>query len=191
MSSYTEGQVHQLMNALEAAGFTSSHLTKMGQSKEKLNSFREVLEGRSEIKMKDLIIDLDADPFVPPGLEVLEHKKGGQFKWDPTKLKLHLSKSQQNGKVIEGEDLQKELTRMSVLNANVLDFLLKKENWHLIPKEWRGKFVFFWGTIYRISNGVLFVRFIPWANLGFRTEANYRRLDTDWLDKHFAVVSCR
>ncbi|MBI2049097.1 MAG: hypothetical protein HYT29_01505 [Parcubacteria group bacterium] len=49
MSSYTEGQIHQLANALEARGFTPDDITKLGQS-EDLPAIRGVLRGTYEIK---------------------------------------------------------------------------------------------------------------------------------------------
>lgn len=54
MSSYKEGQTHQLANALEAAGFTPDHLTKLGQHS-KLGDFRLVLDGRAEIVVKSIL----------------------------------------------------------------------------------------------------------------------------------------
>ena len=159
MSSYSEGQTHQLMDAFEAKGFTPDHLTKLGQFRD-LSLIREVLDGRAEIKQVEYLVDLDAEPFLPDGWKVEEHKKGGQFKYDSAKVGLYLSKGQQKGKMIVGNDLRKELKNQPVYNANLLDFYLKKENQHLIPEEWKGKAIFFWGTIYRFSVGLLCVRYL-------------------------------
>ncbi|OGZ23302.1 MAG: hypothetical protein A2981_02600 [Candidatus Nealsonbacteria bacterium RIFCSPLOWO2_01_FULL_38_120] len=104
------------------------------------------------------IIDCDADPFVPSGFTLMSHRKGGQIIWDPRKAELYLSKGQKNGKVISGNDLDKELANVSgILNANVLDYLLAHQE--LIPKEWEGKFVYFWGTEY-LSVGTSYVRYL-------------------------------
>src|SRR4051812_5109537 len=81
------------------------------------------------------VIDLDANPFVPNNWKVEEHKKGGQFKWNPASIRFHLSPNQQNGKVIEGNKLRKELANEPVLNANILDYLLAHPE--LIPEEWK------------------------------------------------------
>jgi hypothetical protein len=108
------------------------------------------------------LIDLDTDPRIPyDGWKVEEHKKGGQFAWDPSKVALFLSKKQQEGSSIEGNKLRKEMVDQPVYNANLLDYLL--DNPHLIPDEWKGKVVFFWGTIYRRSDGHLCVRCLVWA----------------------------
>ena len=106
------------------------------------------------------VIDLDAEPFVPDGWKVEEHQKGGQFKWDASKVALYLSKKQQGGSFIEGNKLREGLKRKRVYNANLLDYLLANPD--LIPEGWKGKAVFFWGTIYRNSDGYLCVRYLYW-----------------------------
>jgi hypothetical protein len=107
-------------------------------------------------------IDCAADPFVPEDWSVEEHHKRGTFKWDPSQVRLYLSKEQQGNNYIVGHKLRKELQGKPVLNANVLDYLLK--NPHLIPEEWKGKRVCFWGTIYRSSiSGDPYVRYMSWT----------------------------
>ena len=48
----------------------------------------------------------------------------------------------------------------------------------LIPEEWKGKYVFFWGTIYRNSGGYLNVRYLYWGGDSWSW-------DYDWLDDDF------
>jgi hypothetical protein len=48
MSSYSEWQVHQLVDKLEAEGFTAEHITKLGQYAN-LGDIRLVLDGRAKI----------------------------------------------------------------------------------------------------------------------------------------------
>lgn len=55
MSSFKEGQVHQLVEAMERAGFTPEHLTRLGQNSNLLRQISGVLSGTHEIKIKDLI----------------------------------------------------------------------------------------------------------------------------------------
>lgn len=102
------------------------------------------------------IIDCDKAPLIPhDGWKVEEHIKGGQFTWNPEKVKLFLSVNQKDDKSIEGNKLRKELKDQPVMNANLLDYLLDHPN--LIPEEWKvdekgsTRYVFFWGTIYRSS----------------------------------------
>jgi hypothetical protein len=103
-------------------------------------------------------------PFVPNGWTVEEHRKGGLWKWNP-RISLYLSKKQKKGS-IGGHDLRKELSGQPVLNANVLDYLFAHPE--LIPEEWKGKLVFFWGTIYRNSDGYLYVRCLGWDGSRWR-----------------------
>jgi hypothetical protein len=52
MSNYKEGQVHQLVNSLEAAGFSADHITKFGQLGEGLQQIIAYLDGKAEIVLK-------------------------------------------------------------------------------------------------------------------------------------------
>lgn len=122
-------------------------------------------QGHAGLTVLDHVIDCDANPFVPNGWKVKEHQKGGQFKWDATKVSLWLADGQKNGEWLEGNKLCKELKGKSVYNANLLDYLLANPT--LIPEEWKGKYVFFWGTIYRSSSGRLCVRYLYWHGYGW------------------------
>lgn len=136
---------------------------------------KKFLQGLSEVVVKTHVIDCNADPHVPENWKVEEHIKGGELTWNPEKITLYLSDKQKGG-VIEGNKLRKELKGKPVLNANVLDYLLK--NPHLIPDEWKGKYIFFWGTIYRRSGGSLYVRCLCWG--GGSWGWSYRWLVRDW-----------
>ncbi len=134
----------------------------------------EVLKGTYEIKAIEHIVDCNATPVLPfSGAEIELHtlggivkieKKGDGLYVDGKKVVLHLSKKQQNGKTIKGHDLREELTGKKVLNACMLDYLLA--NPHFIPENWKKdekgntRYIFFWGTIFRSSNGSLHVRFL-------------------------------
>jgi hypothetical protein len=135
-------------------------------------------------KIKQSTIDCDADPFVPNGWKVEEHRKGGQLKWDASQVALYLSEGQQDGKVIEGNKLRKELADKPVYNANVLDHLLANPD--LIPEEWKGKSVFFWGTVYRRSDDNLYVRYLCWDGGRWRWGNRWRV--SGWRDNHPAAV---
>jgi len=144
---------------------------------------KKFLQGLSEVVVKTHIIDCDADPFLPNGWKVEEHIKGGELTWNPEKITLYLSDKQKNG-MIKCNKLRKELKGKLVLNANVLEYLLK--NPHLIPEEWKGKCVFFWGTIYRDSDGNLYVRYLN--SYGSSWDWDYDWLDGDWGDGRPAAV---
>lgn len=143
------------------------------------------LAGHAEIVVKKHVIDLGAEPFVAVGWKVEEHVKHddtNQFEWDASKVQFHLDKGQENGKRIEGDKLRKALAGKPVLNANVLDYLLKHP--HLIPEDWKkgetGKtrYICFWGTIYRYADGYLYIRCLCWY--GGRWDWQARRLSYNW-----------
>ena len=138
--------------------------------------FLDVVRGVSQIVAIGHVIDCDVDPFVPDDWKVESHKKDGSFEWDLAKFKLHLSPNQKDGKCIEGNKLKEELEKELTLNANVLDYLLAHTE--LIPEEWKGKYIYFWGTIYRGSDGALYVRYLYWdgSRWGWRC---------GWLDSGF------
>lgn len=71
-------------------------------SSPQLRDLKIVLDGRAEIVVRKYIVDLDADPFVPQGLTLVKHEKGGKFEFDPIKIKLYLSPNQQDGGMIGG-----------------------------------------------------------------------------------------
>lgn len=180
------GLAHKVCLAAEEQGYTPELMNALAEHP---NLFRQMLQvqfGYAEVKILEHIINCDADPFVPEGWRVEEHQRGGQFRWDKEKQKdaLHLDEGHQNGKIINGNKLRKKLAGKPVLNANVLDFLLAHP--HLIPEEWKGRAVFFWGTIYRRADGNLCVRFLCWY--GDRWDWNVFWLGFDWNDNFPAAL---
>jgi hypothetical protein len=71
------------------------------------------------------------------------------------------------------------------LSANVLDYLLAHPE--SIPEDWKGKWVYFWGTIYRNADGSLYVRFLFWH--GGRWVWDYSWLAGDFRGSRPAAVS--
>jgi hypothetical protein len=152
---------------------------------------KKLLKDTTKIVIIEDVIDCDVLPYIEHDWIVEEHQQGGQFAFDPLKLEYYLSNEQQNSGLdafIEGNKLREELSGKPVLNANVLDYLLS--NPHLIPKEWRGNYNYFWGTLYRIRGGRLFVRFLFWQyNDGkSRWSCSYRWLDSDFRALDRAVL---
>ena len=182
-TAYSVGQMNQLADALEGAGFTPGDVTKL-RSFSRLPEIRSVLLGFSQIVVVKHVIDLDANPFVPDGWEVDEHIKGGQLEWNPAMVALYVSEDQQNGKVIQGLKLRKELKGKPVYNANLLDYLLAHPE--LIPESWKGQEVFFWGSIYRDRGGSLNVRYLHWN--GSRWHWIFHLLDGVWRADDPAAV---
>jgi len=174
---FSVGQMNQLGDALETAGFSADEVTKL-RTFPGLADIRRVLLGQAEIKPVEHLIDLDAAPFVPEGWQVVEHKKGGQWKWDSNAVQLYLSDGQKDGKYVKGDKLREEIKGKPVLNANVLDYLLAHPE--LIPEDWKKDekgntlFIHFWGIIYRDPLGGLCVRCLDWHGSRWLW-------DCDWL----------
>lgn len=138
----------------------------------------------TKLNKEENLIDCGANPFCPSYWEVEEHRKDGTLVWDPKKVRLHLDDAQRGEGRIGGHDLRKALKGKPVLNANVLDHLLKHP--HLIPREWKKKYVFFWGTVYRNRVGYLIVRYLYWD--GDRWSWNGYWLGNEWYSVGPAVV---
>lgn len=105
------------------------------------------------------IIDCDADPFIPAPeqgvghLQPISHKKRGLLELDFSDIELYISPNMKKylnrrDKLIRGEEIWQELEEKDALNANVLHYLLARPE--LVPAEWHGKLVCFWGTIYSV-----------------------------------------
>ncbi|MFH1170224.1 MAG: hypothetical protein V1704_01550 [Candidatus Vogelbacteria bacterium] len=180
-------QSHELEMAMNRVGKWDAALVKRLSTGDNLAWVRDVLKGIWEAKEASHMIDCDADPFLPEGWKVEEHKKGGIIKWTESLITLYLADGQKCDKWMKGDVLREVFKGQKVLNANVLDFLLKHPE--LIPEEWKCKTVFFWGTIYRDSVGRLCVRFLCWS--GDRWDWRYRWLVYDWDGSNPAAVLAR
>lgn len=124
----------------------------------KAPSFLNVTNGWAEIILIENLIDCDEQSFSHKDWKVVEHINGGLLKFNPIKVTLYLSENQ-NNKSIVGYDLRKEFENKPILNADVLDYLLAHTE--LIPNEWVGKEIYFWGTVYSLR-GELCVRNLEW-----------------------------
>jgi hypothetical protein len=161
VSAISVGLAHELSIAFVKAGFHPDELGFLAQDAGTLENLRDVLCGKAVVHHRIHEIDCDAEPNMAFATELhpdhgtwslVEHLKGGTLEWDSSKVGFWTMPEQHDkkfGKRPTGEIIRGKLNEEGkmVLNANVLDFLLK--NWHLIPKWWKGKRIIFWGTIYR------------------------------------------
>lgn len=114
--------------------------------------------GKNIVEDSVVFVDCDADPFIPEGCGIIEHRRGGQFKCNFSNIELAGWDKQG---YVTGREMRKKFLKKA-LNANVLDFLLK--NPHLIPDKLKGSSIVFWGTLYRSREGGRFVRVLEWFN---------------------------
>lgn len=120
-------------------------------------------------------IDTNAEPLVPFGWSIEEHRSHGLMRWSADDVTLWLSEHQQSGAAAAGKAIHAKLKDQAVLNATVLDYLFDRPE--LIPPSWEDQFVFFWGTVYRCRSG-LAVRALILKDGVLNTCA--RRLDQTW-----------
>lgn len=104
-------------------------------------------------------ITTNKKPFIPDGWMIESHTPAGAFDLD--NVQLHLEPEQEKS-YLKGTILRERLKDKTCLDASVLDYLL--EHTDLIPETWKGKYVYFWGTIYRHSVGGLYVRCLCWRD---------------------------
>jgi len=129
------------------------------------------------------VIDCDAKPFVPDGWRVRRHFKMGPLKWHPNNVGLFLMPDQVTNGFAEGGYLRTRLRKEPVLNACVLDWLLARPE--LIPDEWKGNSVFFWGTEYIRDGGIVCIRCLRWSRKGW--DWGYNPVKSLFLNKDVAV----
>jgi hypothetical protein len=93
---------------------------------------------------KDLVI-AESD-FLRPKKE---QPKNGINEFDINKMQLYISKEQINTGNIAGFAFKKELESKKVPTTAVLNYFLRHPQ--LIPNDWRGKQIYFWGSAYEIA----------------------------------------
>lgn len=155
------GLMHENAITASKVGWEPGDMSNFSKDENLMRLVLGVLHGTHEIKAVEHIIDCDADPLVPSGWKVEEHQKMSNIKFDPSKISFYASQKQKDDG-IEGSELRKELEGEKVLNANVLDYLLK--NPRIVPKGWKGRYIFFWGTVYRNSDNEFCVRCLFWRD---------------------------
>ncbi len=93
------GAAHEFEIAFRKAGGTNSDFTRMTQNEERLRQILAIVRGAVKIEIVGRLIDCDADPFVPEGWSVEEHRKGGLIDLATMKLSLFLAEQQKKGSI--------------------------------------------------------------------------------------------
>ncbi len=164
ISEIPQSEVNATLELLDRLGVNRDDLKRFRKSPSRVKAeVAKLIKGNGSSGHS---IDCDAAPFVPDGWKVEEHKKGGQLDFDASQVLFYLADGQKGSKSIVGNKLRTELKDQPVLNANVLDYLLANPD--LIPEDWKvdesgnTRYIFFWGTVYRSSDGDLYVRYLFW-----------------------------
>ncbi len=136
-------------------------------------------------------LDTSVEPSVPSGMQVDYHSQElGVIDCNCINATLYTNPAQQNHlELINGNALEQELRGFQLLNATILDHLLK--NTHLIPEEWKKYAVTFWGTIYRRKGDfshARHVRCLVWRDSHWQSE--FRSLSGYWRqDRPAAIIA--
>ena len=166
----------------------------LSRPKEAGQQFRKFIEAGAVMQtvMPDETQIIDClNPSMPPAWQqdgrwkVEWHRPMGATIWRPQDVGLWRADQQKTG-TISGRKLRDIIKNkdIPVLPDALLDFLLA--NPVLIPEEWKGLYVFFWGTGYRSPGGGLYVRCLNWNGTAWNWNYNY--LDNDWDAYNPALV---
>lgn len=94
-----------------------------------------------------MTIDLGAAPTIPTDLILTQHLLGGLWSWNPREIAVWFARGQELGTVLDSTEMLHSIGAKRPLNANLLDWLLG--NLQLVPPQWKGKEILFWGTQFR------------------------------------------
>lgn len=111
------------------------------------------------------IIDGDSDPHFPPnppsGLKVHLHQKNGKLNWHHDVIGYDHDEPRSRAMNFKyGDEVLARFEGNNLPNASAVTFYLKHP-W-LIPEEWKGQIIYFFGTIYIDSEGKLYAWRLEW-----------------------------
>lgn len=135
---------YKIAQAFSHNGWTELEVERLSEGTLLANVLR-VVKGHAFIETKGLVIDCDADPYIPsPRWTVKEHRKDGILKAEDVIRSISGITGEASGcSAVEMVD--------TPYNANVLFHLYN--NQHLVPKELKGKRIVFRGTTYWYNGG--------------------------------------
>lgn len=171
MSSYKEGQINQLANALEAAGFTPEDITNLGQGD--LISIRSVLRGQAKIvsvevetRKEEVIgtiirVDRLIRPVYPDWVQMVMHpelENTGPAEYDIGMVEQWLHPMQKQGKIVTGNKIYDHLKDNNLLNGCVglADLqAIQAKGIDFFRKYFSGKWIYGWKSVVRRRDGHL------------------------------------
>lgn len=188
-SDFSVGQTHQFIVTFAKAGGEPKDLTVLTQSESKCAEVLSFLRDQNKLEPTKLVIDCDAYPYTGYKVLVPRHDKHGLLNFKPAEVELYLTPEQLQGEKIQGHEWLERLRKLegkTLLNANVLDWLIKKENQRYIPDDWRKYEVIFPGTEFTGTLFSRFVRSLRWHHGGWRCRDRY--LYDSWDIRHHAAI---
>ncbi len=159
MSSYSEGQTHQLMDALEAAGYEPADITRLGQFNNH-PGILDVLRGRAEIVMikrdevpLDTIIRVNRSirPEYPDWVERVVHpelESTGPAEYDLAATSLWLHDRQRDG--VAGQVIYDHLKQHGMLASclSLQDAMeIQNKGVAVFRQVFGDQFVYFWKSV--------------------------------------------
>lgn len=148
---------------------------------------------QTEVSARTLI-SCNVDPPTPASsLAILEHDRHADVEWNPNKLAFYQPPEHGQGKNLTLKQVQQGLcilNLLQILNANVLDFLLKNPDL-LPPKLMIGphgqrRDLYFFGTRYRYR-GAACIRYL-YRNGRGELCATWKPLHSIWLDTDYVAL---
>lgn len=164
MSSYSIGAMNQLGDALQKVGFTNEQITALRSDSDRLEMLRFVIEGKAGFFLNLHTVNLSVFPTLPkkwdkrqmsaqdqhdaPVWSIREHFMGDEeFILPSSRLCLINIKQSSPDFLRQIGELKAEIKDSVLANSILLDYLL--EHPWLIPSDWKGKRVIFFGTEYK------------------------------------------
>ena len=180
------GLAHELVMAFVRCGWNATEMKKLtkGTTLKKIRNLPGLL--------KPPVIHLSRNQYISKAIvAVHKHIVDIPFEWDPSKVsfKLFGKQKKKEGSVC-GMELWKEMEKLPVFNANLLDYLIG--NPYLIPEEWKVtssgeiRYIFFWGTTFLDEDSRICVACLYWN--GYYWDKGYKFILTDWLSNEVSAV---
>ncbi len=125
---------------------------------------------------------------VPGNWKVVTHQKNGKLEWRPGIITVSLEDGQRrNTNFPYGEQVYESYAGEKLPNSNMLEFYLKHP--YLIPDEWKGEIVHFFGTIFTDDRGNLHVRRLEWNGSKHKWEAGTTMFEKVFFAPNMVVAT--
>jgi hypothetical protein len=147
----TPVQIQRLNNLFERKKSKNGSCSK----KSVLKEIQDILFGNDRNKLVTHVINCNSRVFIPENWKLIPEsdQPGNRIRskllWTSKTVSLYRAPEQQTKlKYSDAKNIFEKLSSNRLPGAQILDYLLKPENQHLIPKKWKKCNVFFLGTFY-------------------------------------------